>query len=130
MTRYLSQEEVLALYRNHIGAPALRDSGAFLSALALSRSYAAEEDAPVAIVLKAAALLHSLMQEKPFVDGNERIAWIAANVFLDLNGYELEVGPAQIDHLFRVSIIEEQWSIAQIGEWLASYLIRVPSKEH
>lgn len=38
---------------------------------------------------KAAALLHSLLINHPFVDGNKRTAWMCTVVFLDLNGAEM-----------------------------------------
>ncbi len=40
----------------------------------------------------AAALLHSLARNHALVDGNERLAWLATAVFLDLNG-----SPAALD---------------------------------
>lgn len=44
------------------------------------------EDAYPTLSLKAAALLDSLARNHALVDGNKRIAWLAAVVFLDLNG--------------------------------------------
>jgi death-on-curing protein len=37
------------------------------------------------IPLKAAALLHSIADNRALVDGNQRLAWLATVVFLDLN---------------------------------------------
>jgi death-on-curing protein len=39
---------------------------------------------------KAAALGHGLIQNHPFLDGNKRIGHAAIEVFLVLNGYEIE----------------------------------------
>ena len=38
---------------------------------------------------KAAALMHSLVANHPFVDGNKRIGAAAAELFLDVNGVDL-----------------------------------------
>ncbi|HVB06977.1 MAG TPA: Fic family protein [Acidimicrobiales bacterium] len=38
--------------------------------------------------LKAAAMLDSLTNNHPLVDGNKRLGWLATMVFLDLNGYD------------------------------------------
>ncbi len=38
---------------------------------------------------KTVALLHSLVRNHAFVDGNERVAWAAARVFCILNGRDL-----------------------------------------
>ena len=40
---------------------------------------------------KAGALLHALIRNHPFVDGNKRIAFIAVTEFLRRNGYDLRV---------------------------------------
>lgn len=39
--------------------------------------------------MKAAALLHSLTSNHPFIDGNKRTAWLATVVFLRDNGAEV-----------------------------------------
>ena len=44
-------------------------------------------DAYPSLELKAAALLHSIARNHALVDGNKRLAWLAAVVFLDLNGH-------------------------------------------
>jgi death on curing protein len=42
---------------------------------------------------KAAALLHSICMNHALIDGNKRLAWTAARVFLGLNG----VAPKPVD---------------------------------
>ena len=39
---------------------------------------------------KAAALLHSVLRNHPLIDGNKRLAWVAARVFLALNGHDFQ----------------------------------------
>ena len=41
------------------------------------------------VASKSAALLHSLIANHPFVDGNKRTAVMAAELFLLFNGFEL-----------------------------------------
>ena len=43
------------------------------------------------MALKAAALLQSLVKNHALVDGNERLAWLATTVFLDVNGSTLTI---------------------------------------
>ena len=38
---------------------------------------------------KAAALLHGLARNHPFLDGNKRTAWVATATFYLLNGYHV-----------------------------------------
>ena len=87
-TVFLSVEEMLELHRQLIerfgGAGGVRDPGLLESALARPRSgyYASLSE-------QAAALLQSLAGNHAFVDGNERISFAAAAVFLRTNGYAL-----------------------------------------
>ena len=68
----------------HGGSLGLRDLGALESALFRPQSgYYAD------IVAEACALLESLAINHPFVDGNKRTAFVAAELFMVLNGWQL-----------------------------------------
>lgn len=84
MTVFLDLEDLLGLVRA-LGAGPVRDVGLLDSAAARPRSSAFGEDAYPSLSLKAAALLHSVARNHALVDGNKRLAWLAAVVFLDLN---------------------------------------------
>ncbi|MBX3588730.1 MAG: type II toxin-antitoxin system death-on-curing family toxin [Ramlibacter sp.] len=77
-------EEQLA---EHGGAPGVRDAGLFESALArpLQLANYAEPDAAAL----AAAYGCGLARNHPFIDGNKRTAFVAVELFLALNGFEL-----------------------------------------
>ncbi|WP_341717789.1 Fic family protein [Micromonospora sp. FIMYZ51] len=60
----------------------VRDAGLIESAVARPRTSVFGEDAYPDLWTKAAALLHSLVSNHPFVDGNKRIGWILAITFL------------------------------------------------
>jgi len=83
---YLTIEDLLGLVRALEAGP-VRDLGLLDSAAARPRSSVFGQDAYPTLELKAAALLHSLVRNHALVDGNKRIAWLAAVVFLDLNGH-------------------------------------------
>ncbi len=87
---YLELEDLLALTRA-LGAGPVRDLGLLDAACSRPRSSAFGEDAYPTLALKAAALLHSIARNHALVDGNKRLAWLGAVVFLDLNGYEVAV---------------------------------------
>lgn len=90
MTRYLTAEDVLVIARIAIGAtPHLRDAGLLDSACHRPSATAFGEDAYPTLIMKAAALLHSLTSNHPFIDGNKRTAWLATVVFLRDNGAEV-----------------------------------------
>ena len=95
MTRYLSAEEVLAIARIAIAriamgsTPFVRDAGLLDSACHRPSASMFGTDAYPTLILKAAALLHSLTANHPFLDGNKRTAWLATVVFLRDNGAEV-----------------------------------------
>src|SRR5438128_1789363 len=60
----------------------IRDAGLAESAVARPQTSVVGEDAYPDLWTKAAALLHSLVNNHPFVDGNKRIGWIVAITFL------------------------------------------------
>ena len=47
------------------------------------------EDLYPDVEAKAAALMHSVVMNHPFVDGNKRLGAMAAELFLAVNGYDL-----------------------------------------
>ncbi len=87
---YVDLEDLLMLVRA-LGAGPVRDVGLLDSAAARPRSAAFGQDAYPSIGLKAAALAHSIARDHALVDGNKRLAWLAASVFLDLNGRRPEL---------------------------------------
>jgi death-on-curing protein len=92
--RYLTLSEVLELHRRVIGQSGgtlgILNLGALESALAQPRmTFGARELYP-SIVDKAAALGYSLIQNHPFLDGNKRTGHVAMEVFLFLNGFEIQ----------------------------------------
>ncbi len=97
---YLALGQVLALHASQIrrygGASGIRDRGALESALARPAATFDGEDLYPEIADKAAALMHSLALNHPFVDGNKRVAAFAAIVFVEFNGYEFLATPDEL----------------------------------
>jgi death-on-curing protein len=89
--RYLTADEVLQINGLVMGGKhALRDWGLLESAVARPQVSALGADAYPGVVTQAAALLHSLVLNHRFVDGNKRTAVLAMLVFVDLNGYVVQ----------------------------------------
>lgn len=85
---YLTTDEVLHIAERTLGtAPGVRDGGLIESAVARPRATVFGEDAYGTIHLKAAALLHSLVQNHPLVDGNKRLGLATTIVFYGINGF-------------------------------------------
>lgn len=81
--------------REHGGLIGIRDENALESALARPRqrfSYEPETDLP----RLAAAYAFGICANHPFRDGNKRVAFLAAVVFLGLNGLDLVVSESEV----------------------------------
>jgi len=83
---YLDLEDVLSLARTLLGdPPPVRDIGLLGSAVARPQTSVFGEDAYPDVFSKAAALLQSIVNNHPLIDGNKRLGWLATAVFLELN---------------------------------------------
>ncbi len=76
----------------HGGGDGLRDAGLLDSALARPRNLAAYGDPDVAAL--AAAYGYGIARNHAFVDGNKRTAFVAVELFLELNGHALQADDA------------------------------------
>jgi death on curing protein len=124
--RYLSFDEVTSLHARLVaqsgGAQWLRDRGALESAVAQPEASFGGEDLYPTLAEKAAALGHALIQNHPFADGNKRIGHGAMEVFLLLNGYEIEGSVDEQEELI-IGVASGKVSRIELGEWLARHLI-------
>jgi death-on-curing protein len=85
---YLTTSEVLVMHslliRQFGGSDGVRDVGLLEAALFRPQTGYYSD-----IIAEAAALLESLAVNHPFVDGNKRVAFAVTDVFLRINGYEI-----------------------------------------
>jgi death-on-curing protein len=123
--RYLTVEEVLKLHERVIeqrgGSTGVRDRGALESAVAQPQMTFAGEDLYPTVVEKAAALGFSITMNHPFVDGNKRTAHAAMEVFLVLNGFEIN---ASVDNQEAVMLALAAGNLRREAfvEWLEQHL--------
>ena len=93
MIRYLSVEQVERIHERQIevfgGASGLRDRGSLEAAAARPSMTFGGEDLYPDLASKSAALLHSLVANHAFVDGNKRVGVATAEVFLLVNGWQI-----------------------------------------
>ena len=82
-------EEQLA---EHGGAAGVRDAGLLESALARPRNLAHYGEPDLCEL--AAAYAFGLARNHPFIDGNKRSAFVATELFLVLNGWQLVASDA------------------------------------
>lgn len=119
--RFLSRDAVIALHREslavHGGVDGMRDAGLFDSAMLRCVNRAAHRpDAPITEL--AASLAHGLAMNRPFNDGNERIAMIAAFGLLEINGWRVTATELDAHQAF-VGVAAGQMTEAELAGWLA-----------
>ena len=124
---YLSVEQVLALHaeqlRRYGGATGLRDKGGLEAALARPAMTFGGDDLYADLAAKAAALMHSLALNHPFVDGNKRVAAHAALLLIVLNGADITATPAElVETTLRVA--EGRMSVEALAIWFRQRLRR------
>jgi death-on-curing protein len=71
---------------------------------------------------EAAALMESLGTNHGFLDGNTRIAFTAADVFLRPNGFYIEVEGLDGYAFIYGSMDRHEFRFAQILDWIRQYL--------
>ena len=99
----------------HGGAAGFRDEGLLDSALARPLNLAAYESPDVCAL--AASYAVALAKNHPFVDGNKRTAFVAMELFLWLNGHELNAGDAECV-LAMLNVAAGEWDEATLAGWL------------
>jgi death on curing protein len=78
----------------HGGAAGVRDIGLLESALARPRNACSYGQGD--LVALAALYASGIMRNHPFVDGNKRAGFLAAYMFLDVNGSELVADEGEV----------------------------------
>jgi death-on-curing protein len=114
--RYLTTDDLLLLV-TELGAGPVRDVGLLGSAAGRPQTTVFGSDAYPSVPEKAAALLHSITNNHALVDGNKRLAWLAAVVFLDLNGWDVALGDDEAFALV-MSASTSDHDVAEIAERL------------
>jgi death-on-curing protein len=124
-TRYLSVEQVLALHEaltgQFGGASGVRDRGALESAVARPAMTFGGEDLYSDHAAKAAAIMHSLVLNHPFVDGNKRVGVATAEFFIEQNGAALEASDEQLEHL-TLAVAEGKVAVEALAIWFRQRL--------
>jgi len=107
--------------RAHGGRIGLRDEGLLDSAIARAQNrWRYEPDSALATL--AAAYGYGLIKNHPFLDGNKRIGFVTANMFLILNGHEIEAHePQVVDITLRVA--EGSIDETEFATWIRSVLV-------
>lgn len=96
-------------------------SSLHLNATALARPYSGYHPA---LASKAAALLHSMVGNHGFVDGNKRTAWLLVTLLVDRGSHALAIpDDERIDDLV-VSVAAGETEFVRLERWFAERIVR------
>ena len=124
---WLKEGVILAVHdeqiAEHGGRHGIRDMGLISSALMRPQHLAAYENPSVFDL--AAAYAFGIIKNHPFVDGNKRTGFLAAYIFLALNGWELMA--SEVDAVTVVlALAEGKIEEALFSEWLKANSVTLP----
>lgn len=125
MPRVLVEAIQFDQIRSHGGLAGLRDEGGLESALARPRNRFAYGKKPDLATL-AAAYAFGLARDHPFQDGNKRIAFLTAVVFLGLNGYDIEASDEDVIAQI-VALAAGRLSEARLAAWIRRHMRPLPA---
>lgn len=127
-TIHLTLEQVLLIHEDQVvrygGSSGLRDLPLLESAVFRPQSSFGGDDLYPTMFDKAAALIHSLILNHPFVDGNKRTGTASMLVFLELNGYSLQVRQQSLVEA-AIKVESKAWDLKDIATWLRKHTKRV-----
>jgi death-on-curing protein len=72
------------------------------------------------LVEEGAALMESLVNNHPFIDGNKRVSFAATDTFLRLNGFYLEVEQQETADFMITNIAKSTLRFDALREWIGS----------
>jgi death on curing protein len=123
----LSAAQILALHQALLrafgGRRGLRDRGALEASLARPFATFDGEDLYPDAAAKAAALMHPLVSNHPFVDGNKRVGAAAAELFLEVNGWSLHAEDEDLEDI-TLAVACGEVAAEALAIWLRQRTIR------
>src|SRR5579864_7743400 len=124
MREYLTMAEVYRMQHRLIelfgGLHGVRDAGAIESAV-----YRPQTGYYDSVEEEAAPLMESLGMNHGFIDGNKRISFTAADVFLRRNGFYLDVVADEGHQFIEGSLQRRQFRFGNIVTWIREHLKRL-----
>ena len=121
---FLTVAEVLAIHHLQIeeygGAPEIRDHGLLESAV-----FRPQTGYYNTIQEEAAALMESLTNNHPFLDGNKRAAFASVHTFLLVNGYDLQVDPLRAYKFISEALAKGEFRFGLILQWLNAHIVEL-----
>jgi death-on-curing protein len=99
------------------GTKGIREKGLLESIVAKPKTTFGGRDLYPDVFAKAAAIYEAISSYHVFVDGNKRTAVLAADRFLYINGYSLEVSNDELVS-YTLKVATNHLDLAVIAEWI------------
>lgn len=123
---FLTADDVLQVHVDQVtqygGEPSVRDKGLLESAIQMPRSSFDGALLHPTIFEMAAAYLYHIVRNHPFVDGNKRTGTVAAIMFLDFNGIEVDADEAELVELV-LSVVAGVTTKQQVADFLRTHAV-------
>jgi death-on-curing protein len=118
---YLTPEQVLFIHSRLVtetgGSHGVRDLGLLESAVARPRATFDGQELYPDLFTKTAALMDSLINNHPFLDGNKRTGITAAGLFLLINGWKLSASSQALETI-TLQVASEGMEVTALAGWL------------
>lgn len=118
---FLTFNDVIQIAAGVLPEVAVRDAGLIESAVARPQTTVFGDPAYPTLMTQAGALLHSLARNHPLVDGNTRLAWASARVFLLMNRVDLSYDVDGAEELV-LAVARGECDVEEIAQRLESWL--------
>ena len=118
---FLRLNEIIEIHTDQIarygGLAGIRDMGLLQSAVAMPMSSFGGQYLHADLYEMAAAYLYHLVNNHAFIDGNKRVGTVAAIVFLELNGVEVQADETEFERLV-LNVAENKTNKGTVAEYL------------
>ncbi len=129
--KYLGVEDVLLLHQMAVektgGVHGLRSFELLESAVHRCRASFGGRNLYPNLFLKAGSLLHSVIKNHAFADGNKRTGIYSAMTMIELNGYKFECAQEELVN-FSIDIDVKNTGLEEIASWLKKHSRKMARK--
>lgn len=122
--KFLKIEHILELHALVVqttgGGKGIRDLGRIESAVATQNQSVFGDELYTSVYDKSAALIRSIIADRPFIDGDKRTAMLVGLTFLKINNQIFNAKSGEIEN-FAVEIAVNNLDVLQISQWLKNH---------
>lgn len=124
--KFLTLEQILAIHHDQIerygGSHGIRSMALLESAVFRPQSSFMGEDLHLGLFDKVSALIHSLLMNHPFLDGNKRTSLVSGGAFLHLNNFSLKCTPQEVVEI-ALKIESKEFRLKELSSWLKDHSV-------